>query len=520
MERRVTTIPATKIIEREEDLCDVRKVAAYARVSTDNEEQLTSYNAQVSYYTDYIKANKEWSFAGVYTDEGISGTSTKNRDGFNSMVDDAMAGKIDLILTKSVSRFARNTVDTLTTVRKLRDKGVEVYFEKENIHTLDAKGELLITIMSSLAQEESRSISENVKWGQRKSYADGKVSLGYSRFLGYDKGPEGTLVVNAEQAKTVKLIYKLYLSGLSLKAIAVELMERGCPSPSGKKKWHQNTIKSILSNEKYKGDALLQKTYSTDFLSKRRIKNRGEVQQYYVENDHEAIIEPKIFDLVQDEMQRRSSNGNNFISGKIFAGRIKCKSCGGWLGAKVWHSNDKYRRVIFQCNDKYKNKGCKTHFVTEGSIKEGFVKAINKIFDNRDEYIANLEFAVQRISDCDVLQKRKEELNTIMDSCMEQISVGIESNSSVLQDQGLFEQMQENITKTYEDARNELASIDEKIAKRRKEVRKLKSVIKELRGVNGEISHFDDELWTSLIEYATVDEKGKIKYRFKDGSEI
>ena len=219
-------------------------------------------------------------------------------------------------------------------------------------------------------------------------------------------------------------------------------------------------------------------------------------------------------------MQRRSSNGNNFISGKIFAGRIKCKSCGGWLGAKVWHSNDKYRRVIFQCNDKYKNKGCKTPFVTEGSIKEGFVKAFNKIFDNRDEYIANLEFAVQRISDCDVLQKRKEELNTIMDNCMEQISVGIESNSSVLQDQGLFEQMQENITKTYEDARNELATIDEKIAKRRKEVRKLKSVIKELRGVNGEISHFDDELWTSLIEYATVDEKGKIKYRFKDGSEI
>lgn len=190
-----------------------RKVAAYARVSTAKEEQENSFEAQVSYYTQKIQANPEWAFVEVYSDEGITGTNTKKRDGFNRMIEDALAGKIDLILTKSVSRFARNTVDSLVTIRQLKEKGVEVFFEKENIYTLDAKGELLLTIMSSLAQEEARSISENTSWGRRKSFADGKVSLGYSNFLGYDKGPDGELVINEEQAKIVRRIYSEFLAG-------------------------------------------------------------------------------------------------------------------------------------------------------------------------------------------------------------------------------------------------------------------------------------------------------------------
>jgi DNA invertase Pin-like site-specific DNA recombinase len=191
-------------------------VAGYARVSTDHEDQVTSYEAQVDYYTSYIKGRHDWEFVDIYTDEGISATNTRHRDGFNTMVKDALDNKIDLIITKSVSRFARNTVDSLTTVRKLKDKGIEVYFEKENIWTLDAKGELLITIMSSLAQEESRSISENTTWGQRKRFADGKVSVPFKQFLGYDKGQDGNLVVNREQARVVKLIYRLYLSGYTV----------------------------------------------------------------------------------------------------------------------------------------------------------------------------------------------------------------------------------------------------------------------------------------------------------------
>jgi len=311
--RKVTIIPATvnlftnnlKISKNK------KKVAAYARVSTDNEEQISSYEAQVDYYTRYIKSKNDWEFIEVYTDERISATNTKKRDGFNRMIKDALEKKIDLIVTKSVSRFARNTVDTLTTVRKLKEKGVEIYFEKENIYTLDSKGELLITIMSSLAQEESRSISENVKWGQRKRFADGKVSLPYKQFLGYEKGEDGFPKLIEEEAKTVKLIYILFLEGKTMSAIAKYLTNEKIPTPARKTFWTALTIKSILTNEKYKGDALLQKCYTIDFLTKKRKKNESEIPQYYVKNSHQAIISPEIYDLVQEELKKREKPNCN-----------------------------------------------------------------------------------------------------------------------------------------------------------------------------------------------------------------
>ena len=233
---KITKIPASisRYTSAPIDAPVKRKVAAYARVSTDSEEQLTSYAAQISYYTEYIKGREDWEFVKVYTDEGISATSMAHRDGFNQMIADALDGKIDLIITKSVSRFARNTVDSLTTVRKLKEKNVEVYFEKENIYTLDSKGELLITIMSSLAQEESRSISENVTWGHRKRFADGKVSLPYKRFLGYRKGADGLPEIVPDEAEIVRQIYKQFLEGKSYYAIAKNLTDRGIPTPAGK----------------------------------------------------------------------------------------------------------------------------------------------------------------------------------------------------------------------------------------------------------------------------------------------
>mgnify|MGYP004475926711 CR=1 FL=1 len=212
-----------------------RRVAGYARVSTDSDEQFTSYAAQVDYYTNFIKSNSNWEFVKVYTDEGISGTNTKKRDGFNSMIADAVNGKIDLIITKSVSRFARNTVDSLVTIRKLKEHNVEVYFEKENIYTFDGKGELLLTIMSSLAQEESRSISQNVTWGQRKRFADGKVSLPYKHFLGYEKGEDGIPKIVPEQAEIVRTIYRQYMLGKSITAICRYLESKGIKTPAGKK---------------------------------------------------------------------------------------------------------------------------------------------------------------------------------------------------------------------------------------------------------------------------------------------
>lgn len=325
MAKRVTTIPATLNRFDSTPLNDLRKrrVAGYARVSTDSEEQATSYDAQVDYYTKYINANAMWQFAGMYTDEGITATNTNHRDGFNQMVEDALAGKIDLIITKSISRFARNTVDSLTTVRKLKEKGVEIYFEKENIWTLDAKGELLITIMSSLAQEESRSISENTTWGKRKSFADGKASVGFKTFLGYDRGPNGEFVINEKQAVTVRYIYKRFLEGFTPYHIAKELTDMGVKTPAGKDKWHQSSVMSILQNEKYKGDALLQKTFTKDFLTHKMVVNNGEVPQYYVEGHHEGIVTADQFDQVQAEILRRK--GMQKYSGVgLFSSIIKC----------------------------------------------------------------------------------------------------------------------------------------------------------------------------------------------------
>ena len=309
-----------------------RKVAGYARVSTDSEEQQTSYAAQVSYYTEYIKKRADWEFVNVYTDQGISATNTKHRDGFNAMITDALDGKIDLIVTKSVSRFARNTVDSLTTVRKLKEKGVEVYFEKEQIYTLDSKGELFITIMSSLAQEESRSISENVTWGQRKRMADGKVTMPYGRFLGDRKGEDGLPEIVPEEAEVVRLIYRSFMEGLTSGKIAQLLMEKKITAPGGKEKWHSSTIESILTNEKYKGSALLQKKFTVDFLTKKVKINEGEVPQYFVERSHPPIIDPEEFELVQAEIARRKAIGRVYSSSNIFSAKIVCSCCGSFFG--------------------------------------------------------------------------------------------------------------------------------------------------------------------------------------------
>lgn len=309
--RTVTVIPATAANTaaggEAPGQTPKRRVAAYARVSTGREDQLTSYEAQINYYTSYIQSRADWAFAGMYADEGISGTSMQKRSGFRRMIRDAMAGKIDLILTKSVSRFARNTVDSLSTIRKLKARGVECYFEKENIRTMDSKGELLITIMSSLAQEESRSISENTRWGMRKAFENGRAFVPFKHFLGYEKSPGGKWVINPQQAETVRLIYTLFLQGATFYGIAAELTRRETPTPCGGKKWNAVTVKNILQNEKYRGDALLQKRYSRDFLNKKMLLNHGEVPQYYIKGCHEAIIEPPVFERVQAEIARRAA---------------------------------------------------------------------------------------------------------------------------------------------------------------------------------------------------------------------
>ena len=311
------------------------RVAAYCRVSTDSDEQATSYEAQVSHYTEQITRNPEWAFAGIYADDGISGTNTKKREEFNRMIADCMDGRIDMIITKSISRFARNTLDCLKYIRQLKDRNIPVFFEKENINALDAKGEVLLTIMASLAQQESQSLSQNVKLGLQFRYQRGEVQVNHSRFLGYTKDENGRLVIDPEQAEVVRRIYREYLDGYSTDKISAGLERDGILTGAGNPRWHTSTVAKILRNEKYMGDALLQKTYTVDYLSKKRIKNNGIMPQYYVENDHEAIIPKEIFMRVQDELVRRrlvkvSPNGRNhgLSSHHVFSQMIVCGECG------------------------------------------------------------------------------------------------------------------------------------------------------------------------------------------------
>lgn len=379
---KVTLIPSTKNPHTKATLGarDIKNVAAYARVSTNTDEQYSSYEAQVNYYMKFIQDRADWRYINVYADEGITGTNTKKRLEFNKMISDALSGKIDLIITKSISRFARNTLDTISYVRKLKDKGIEVFFEKENLWTLDPKSELILTIMASIAQEESRSISENVRWGKRVAFKQGKVTFAYSRFLGYKKEND-KLVIDEDEAMIVRLIYRMFLvDGISMHAIAHHLNASNIKTPSGKgKRWIQNTIASILTNEKYKGDALLQKSYNDNYLTQKQVKNTGQIPQYYVENNHPAIIDKDMWELTQILVKQKTSLGKHNSFSSTFASKLICADCGGFYGRKRWHFTDKYSKLVYRCNrkfDKGKHK-CMTPTLSEDEIKMKFIQSYN-----------------------------------------------------------------------------------------------------------------------------------------------
>lgn len=498
-----------------------RKVAGYARVSTDSDEQKTSYEAQVRYYTNYIKSRDDWEFVNVYTDEGISGTNTKHRSGFNRMIEDALAGEIDLIVTKSVSRFARNTVDSLITVRKLKEKGIEVYFEKENIYTLDSKGELLITIMSSLAQEESRSISENVTWGQRKRMAEGKVTIPYGRFLGYKKGADGLPEIIPEEAETVRLIYRSFMEGMTPGRIVKMLMQRGIPAPGGGDKWYTHTINSILTNEKYKGSAILQKKFTVDFLTKKQKVNEGEVPQYYVEESHPAIIDPEEFELVQAEVMRRKILGKAYSSSNLFSAKLICGCCGGYFGSKVWHSTSKYRRVIWQCNHKFRNgEKCTTPHLYEDEIKQKFIKVCGMVGEDKDDFLASCREITEALCDSTALDKHIENLLVRADELTAVMQAFIRENAEHEQDQDLYNQKYAEYEKQMNTVEEEIQRLRKKKADQiaRKEL--LEGMIREIEDNDLTVTEFDEKLWRLMVESVEVCENGKLVFTLRNGMEI
>lgn len=515
----VTFIPAKPKVGNSvsKDNAPKLRVAAYCRVSTDSDEQETSYDAQVSHYTEYIQQNPQWTLAGIFADDGISGTNTKKRDEFNRMIDECMAGNIDMIITKSISRFARNTLDCLQYIRQLKDKNIPVYFEKESINTMDAKGEVLITIMASLAQQESQSLSQNVKLGLQYRYQQGKVTVNHNRFLGYTKGEDGKLVIDPEQAEVVKRIYREYLEGSSMDKIAAGLEADGILTGAGKTKWHTSTINKILRNEKYMGDTLLQKTYTTDFLTKKRIKNNGTVPQYYVEDDHPAIIPKDLFMQVQEELVRRrtvhkspSGRKRTYSCNHCFAQIIVCGECGE-LYRRVHWNNHGCKSIVWRCISRLEptaaDMNCTNRTVNDTVLEEVTVKALNQILSSRKVFLKQLQENIARAvvtTDTlspDGIQARLEELQKDLVK-----AVGDQKNYDALTDEILrLQQMKKD------------SEVDDH--RRTETMNRIKELQDFIAGQDTAITEFDEADVRKLIQKITVYED-RFTVEFKSGISV
>ena len=386
------------------------RVAAYCRVSTDDEEQLTSYEAQKNYYTDKIMTNKEWTMAGIFADEGITGTSARKRPEFLRMIRQCKQGKIDIVLTKSISRFARNTVDCLNYVRALKELGIAVIFEKENMNTLEIDSEILITMLGAFAQSESESISANVRWGIRQAMKEGKATIQYKYLYGYRKGDDSKPEIIPDQAEVVRKIYDLFLSGTPVRGIQEYLNANSVPNINGESKWARSAIDSILTNEKYCGDVLLQKTYIDDCINKKVKKNTGQLPMYLVQNHHEGIISRETFDATQAELARRSAGkspskknaptGRSRYSSKYaLSDRLYCGECGTRYQRCTWRNRDGSKRIVWRCVSRvdYGNKYCHdSPTLDEEPLHRAILAAINSAVKDKDNIVYNLKAAMEK----------------------------------------------------------------------------------------------------------------------------
>ena len=516
MNSKVIVIPAKKkkgnfIKESEKKKL---RVAAYARVSTDSDEQATSYDTQVDHYTNYIKRNPDWEFAGVFSDEGISGTYTKKRAGFNKMIEEAMEGNIDYIITKSISRFARNTLDCLKYIRKLKEKNIPVFFEKESINTMDSKGEVLLTIMASLAQQESQSLSQNVKLGFQFRFKQGKISVNHNRFLGYTKDEDGNLVIEPDEAKTIKRIFLEFLEGSSLRDIAKGLEKDNILTGAGRKKWIPSSVRRILTNEKYMGDALLQKTYTVDFLNKTRVKNDGIVPQYYVQDSHEAIIPKNIFMKVQDELTRRANINGNSNKKRIYSSKyalsslIRCGKCGE-IYRRVVYTNRGVKVPVWRCLTRIEEgpSACNAETLSEELIQEKVLEAINKIIDGKEKIKSitknNIEKVLIKKSDDNILELDQKMLD-IQKEVLQKANAKEDYSDLALKLEELREEKNEIMLKEAE---------NESLKERLKEMKEFLEE-KEIR-----IDRFDDVLVRKLIESIEIN-GDTILVEFKSGIKI
>ena len=378
--------------------------------------------------------------------------------------------------------------------------------------------------MSSLAQEESRSISANVTWGQRKRFADGKISLAYKRFLGYEKGADDRPKIIESEAKIVREIYQMYLQSMTIRQIAATLTERKIPTPGGKEIWATSTVRSILSNEKYKGDALLQKTFCEDFLTKKMVKNEGQVPQYYVEESHPAIISPEIFELVQYELEKNAYLGSSRRSNASpFSGKIICGACGEVFGSKTWHSTDAYKKKVWQCNGKYRKRGipkCQTPHLSAEQLQEVFVDAFNKIISDRERYINALDPVLEMLSTSADIESEAEILNERCMRLHSQMEALVAENARHCQDQAEYQKRYADLNSRYESVKERLVELDSERQSRLARKGKVLQFIETLRGRESLLECFDETLWRATVESVTVYSLDCLRVKFRDGREV
>ena len=531
-EPKVIIIPA-----KEETLQDQKKkknlrVAAYCRVSTKKDEQLNSYENQRDYYTEKIMANPNWTMADIFADEGITGTSACKRKDFLRMIRQCRKGKIDMILAKSVSRFARNTVDTLSYTRELRSMGIPVIFEEQNINSIYPESEFLITIHGAFAQSESEGISSRVKWGKHQAMRTGKVNIQYKTLLGYEKGPDGEMVVNAEQAETVRKIYELYLSGQTLRNIKETLETGGFKNTAGTTEWTTSNLRTILSDEKYCGDVLLQKTFIRDCISKQVIRNTGQLPMYLIQNHHEAIIPRERFDAVQMELARRRAQtgstkksaptGMSRYSGKYaLSGLLFCGECGTAYRRVVWTQHGE-KRAVWRCSSRldYGKKYCKeSPTLDELPLQQAVLAAINasmsgrkvladQLVDAMEQELAPIPGESMSLGDID---RAVTELGKQFDTLLAEAANGNADE---------YAERFRAISATMEELKRRKAAILN-IRKEQEQIgRRIHAAASAMTAVTVGITEWDDGVVYQMLEKVTVLADNRIKVTFRNGVEI
>lgn len=435
------------------------RVAAYCRVSTEEEEQQGSFEIQKLYYTEKINSTPEWEVAGIYADDGISGVHTKKRDGFNQMIQDCKKRKIDLILTKSISRFARNTLDSIQYVRMLKQMGIAVVFEKENINTATMNSEMILTVLSAFAQAESESISQNVARGKRMGYKHGKFAFPYGRIIGYRKGADGKPEIIPEQAEIIRLIFNSYLQGDSLQSIKAKLETAGALTARGNTEWSAQSIQRILQNEKYCGDVLLQKTFTEDVLTGVHKKNTGQLPQYYIENYHEGIVSKQMFREVQAEIARRNSKSaanqrkhrrGRYNSKYALSERLVCGNCGSPYKRVTWNIHGR-KQIVWRCVNRieYGTKFCgSSPSVPEEKLHRAILKAVQDLAANfTDEVAAQINGILHDIQTGEStkpnLQEQLEQTQQEFDRLLE-MSLDFDENTPFLDDKLKMQWLQQD----------------------------------------------------------------------------